>query len=75
MDSRIGSSHTQVPGPDGLYGFGGTCFPKDLSALISQFDSNNIPSIILKAVQDRNNSIDRPEQDWKQDIGRAIFSI
>lgn len=34
MDHRIGSSHMQVPGPDGEYGFGGMCFPKDTSALL-----------------------------------------
>lgn len=34
MDTRIGTSHMQVPGPDGEYGFGGMCFPKDTSALI-----------------------------------------
>ena len=26
--------HTQVPGPDGSYGFAGKCFPKDLVAFI-----------------------------------------
>ena len=31
-DHRIGDSHCQVPGSDGKYGFGGTCFPKDLNA-------------------------------------------
>lgn len=34
LDSRISSSHMQVPGPDGEYGFGGMCFPKDTSALL-----------------------------------------
>ncbi len=29
LDTRIGYTHTQVPGPDGQYGFGGHCFPKD----------------------------------------------
>ena len=33
-DPRIGKSHMQVPGPDGGFGFGGHCFPKDVSALI-----------------------------------------
>jgi UDPglucose 6-dehydrogenase len=33
-DPRIGKSHMQVPGPDGAYGFGGACFPKDTSALL-----------------------------------------
>lgn len=28
----INRDHTQVPGPDGHMGFGGTCFPKDLKA-------------------------------------------
>lgn len=31
-DTRIGSSHTKVPGFDGKQGFGGACFPKDVSA-------------------------------------------
>ncbi len=34
LDERIGISHLNVPGPDGDFGFGGHCFPKDLSALI-----------------------------------------
>lgn len=34
MDERIGKSHTLVPGPDGHFGFGGACFPKDTEALL-----------------------------------------
>lgn len=34
LDPRVGWSHTQVPGPDGEYGYGGHCFPKDTNALI-----------------------------------------
>lgn len=33
LDPRIGKSHTQVPGPDGKFGYGGHCLPKDMSAL------------------------------------------
>lgn len=33
QDNRIGTTHMQVPGPDGLYGFGGMCFPKDTAAI------------------------------------------
>ena len=33
MDSRIGSSHTKVPGFDGKQGYGGACFPKDTLAI------------------------------------------
>ena len=35
LDKRLGHTHWRVPGPDGTYGFGGSCFPKDSSALLS----------------------------------------
>ena len=28
-DGRIGHTHLNVPGPDGLISYGGNCFPKD----------------------------------------------
>ena len=34
-DSRMGDSHMTVPGPDGLFGFGGHCFPKDTEAFVT----------------------------------------
>ena len=34
-DNRIGPSHTKVPGFDGKQGFGGACFPKDISAFVN----------------------------------------
>ena len=33
-DGRVGHSHLAVPGPDGKRGFGGSCFPKDIQAMI-----------------------------------------
>tara|TARA_Y100000389_G_scaffold168813_1_gene174692 strand:- start:1368 stop:2201 length:834 start_codon:yes stop_codon:yes gene_type:complete len=71
-DKRIGSSHLSVPGPDGIKGFGGTCFPKDLKAIISVFEDNNLESFVLKAAWERNQNIDRKKQDWKLLKGRAI---
>lgn len=35
VDKRIGASHSKSPGPDGKQGFGGSCFPKDISAFTS----------------------------------------
>lgn len=34
LDDRISNHHTSVPGPDGQWGFGGKCFPKDLNGMI-----------------------------------------
>ena len=30
-DERLGKTHWMVPGHDGDFGFGGHCFPNDLS--------------------------------------------
>lgn len=38
-DGRIHHSHTQVPGPDGKFGFSGACLPKDLASFIHQADA------------------------------------
>jgi nucleotide sugar dehydrogenase len=34
LDERLGTSHWNVPGHDGDFGFGGHCFPKDLASLL-----------------------------------------
>ena len=33
-DKRIGNTHMSVPGNDGKLGYGGSCFPKDVKALL-----------------------------------------
>jgi UDPglucose 6-dehydrogenase len=73
LDSRINSSHTDVPGPDGKNGFGGTCFPKDIHSLSSQMEKVIIPHVI-KAVIYRNEFTDRPEKDWERNEGRSVSS-
>ena len=71
-DGRIGNSHTQVPGPDGKYGFGGSCFPKDIQAMINFGNSNNIDLSTLKGAWKTNLKV-RPEKDWEELIGRAVL--
>ena len=44
-DGRIGDSHLNVPGPDGKLGFGGSCFPKDINALIKVAEKMDITSL------------------------------
>lgn len=53
LDTRIGKSHTQVPGPDGQFGFGGHCLPKDLDALRSLVSETPL----LDTVVDINSEI------------------
>lgn len=62
-DRRIGDSHFQVPGHDGDKGFGGTCFPKDINALIKTFEKNSVDCNILKAAWVVNLDV-REDFDW-----------
>tara|TARA_Y100000296_G_scaffold27230_1_gene31864 strand:- start:226 stop:555 length:330 start_codon:yes stop_codon:yes gene_type:complete len=70
-DGRIGHSHLNVPGHDGRYGFGGSCFPKDIQALIKYGDEIGVDMGVLKAVWETNLKV-RPEKDWEQLKGRAV---
>jgi len=54
QDQRIGKSHMQVPGPDGAYGFGGACFPKDTSALLKYAEQNGSIMNVLDAAVKKN---------------------
>ena len=70
-DKRLGKSHWAVPGPDGKLGFGGSCFPKDLNALIDMCYKMTIPAKTLFGAWETNLEV-RPEQDWKNLKGRAV---
>ena len=72
-DGRVGHSHTQVPGPDGKKGFGGSCFPKDIQALINFGDSLSINLNVLKGAWKTNLKV-RPEKDWEELLGRAVIN-
>lgn len=67
-DGRIAQSHTQVPGPDGEFGFGGKCLPKDLQTLIDCLEGGRTvfgessPAEICKAALRRNQTIDRRKE-------------
>ena len=71
FDKRLGKSHWAVPGPDGDFGYGGHCFPKDLSAMLRLADDLETVDNVLNAVQSTNDSV-RKNRDWEKMKGRAI---
>ena len=71
-DERLGLSHWGVPGPDGDFGFGGHCFPKDLQAVISITNELKSTNNVLTAAQQTNNEL-RSNRDWEQMKGRAVI--
>lgn len=71
LDKRLGDTHWMSPGPDGKLGFGGSCFPKDINALIFVADSMGLDATVLSAVWQKNLLL-RPERDWEKLKGRAV---
>ena len=70
-DGRVGDSHLNVPGHDGKLGYGGTCFPKDVCAILSFAKSMNLSLNTISGGWETNLQL-RPEQDWKKNIGRSV---
>lgn len=57
LDARIGNSHYAVPGPDGKRGWGGRCFPKDLSALLQLAKELHCDLSVLQTAKDYNKTL------------------
>ena len=53
-DSRIGNTHMSVPGPDGEFGWGGACFPKDVSAIIKEASDLGVDFGLMTQIQSIN---------------------
>jgi len=69
LDQRIGCSHMEVPGPDGRYGYGGACFPKDTNALYNYSSNIGVEFELLKKVISLNNNI---RADYTKPTSREI---
>ncbi len=68
-DPRIGKSHTQVPGPDGRRGFGGACFPKDISAFANFAKGKfNILNEVIKLNNSYRKNYDLNEREKDQKV-------
>jgi UDPglucose 6-dehydrogenase len=72
LDERVGNSHMDVPGFDGKPGFGGSCFPKDVQALINYARINNIDLNTLSGAWKTNLKL-RPDKDWENLVGRSVI--
>jgi len=48
-DYRISEHHTQVPGPDGKYGYGGKCLEKDLRQFVAMCAKEKLVSVVGEA--------------------------
>jgi len=71
-DGRIGHTHLDVPGPDGKFGFGGSCFPKDVRAMIKYAEEIGVDMNVLRGAWETNLQV-RPEKDWEELKGRAVI--
>jgi UDPglucose 6-dehydrogenase len=54
LSGYINFPHTQVPGPDGKFGYGGKCFPKDVNAFTNMLKDYPIFNL-LKELQPLNS--------------------
>jgi UDPglucose 6-dehydrogenase len=52
-------------------GFGGSCFPKDIQAIINYGESLDLNMNTLKGVWNTNLEV-RPDKDWENLKGRAV---
>ena len=57
IDQRLGQSHWSVPGHDGDFGFGGHCFPKDLSAIIRLTYELGTNNFVLSSAETTNDEV------------------
>jgi UDPglucose 6-dehydrogenase len=68
LDSRIGISHSQVPGYDGKRGWGGHCLPKDTSALVSFARKVGAPALMFEEIRSVNMAHRNENPDFEEVI-------
>ncbi len=72
-DNRLGGTHMNVPGPDGIMGSRGHCFPKDMNALIFVAKKLGVKPIVMNALWEKNLEVVPEEhRDWEKMSGRAV---
>lgn len=56
LDDRIGKYGIEVPGPDGKFGYGLSCLPKETKGMAALQERLGIENNVLKNIIDRNNT-------------------
>jgi len=56
-EGRLGASHWTVPGFDGVAGFSGKCFPKDVKTFETALVKSGIHVDLIRAITDLNNEM------------------
>ncbi len=74
-DSRIGYSFI-YPG----VGYGGSCFPKDVQALVRIAEANGVPPLVLAAVERRNAAqkaflVEKIARHFGEDLRGLVFGL
>jgi len=54
LSGNINERHTKVPGPDGKFGYGGKCFPKDVNAF-ENFTEKTLLGKMIKQIRIHNH--------------------
>jgi UDPglucose 6-dehydrogenase len=57
VDSRLGHTHFDVPGPDSQFGFGGKCFPKDSALLMNALKEQKVDHSLFESVIQINKKL------------------
>jgi nucleotide sugar dehydrogenase len=71
-DTRVGRSHTTVPGFDGKRGFGGACFPKDTAALAHFANGIGVEFSVLEEIINSNNEYRKSYEKDTREIEQNI---
>lgn len=65
LDKRMWNEYPyQIPGPDGHFGFGGKCLPKDLLSIVSEAEKKGVEMKLLKKAWELN-LVMRSDRNWE----------
>ena len=54
LSEYINDTHTYIPGPDGKFGYGGKCFPKDVRAFRNMLKDKYVIEKMIKITEENN---------------------